>query len=535
MNWRLVIKLNFKNIFLLFHTIKYLKPIQIFYRLYFFVRDRIRRWRNFSYPLSVHSKSAPLVLQPSIAALPLYKDNLFTFLNLSNQFEGKIDWNYLGYGKLWTYNLTYFDFLQQEGMCKEDGLSLIYDFTGQIGKIKDGLEPSPISLRGINWVKFLIREKIAEQKIDDALYAQYQILMDNLEYHLLGNHLLENGFSLLFGAYYFQNEEFYAKAEEILIAELKEQILEDGAHFELSPMYHQIMLFRVLDCINLVQNNTYKAQELLPLLYEKAEVMLGWLNNITFQNGNIPLFNDSTNNIAPTTKQLNSYATELNSKFKIQNSKLTQSGYRKYNTSHYEMIIDVGNIGPDYIPGHAHSDTFNFELYVDGKPLIVDTGISSYETNERRFFERSTAAHNTVEIDGRNQSEVWGSFRVADRARIISLKEDVNSTIVIHDGYKKCLGLLHKRKFEFSDEKIVIVDSLLADQKHKAIFRLHFHPDVVIKRINNSIQVNNINILLQKAVVKIYNYQYSPKFNELKDAKMIEVEFFNELRCEIII
>ena len=67
--------------------------------------------------------------------------------------------------------------------------------------------------------------------------------MDNIEYHILGNHLLENGFSLFFGAYYFQDEKFYVKAKKILTDELDEQILEDGAHFELSSMYHQIMLF----------------------------------------------------------------------------------------------------------------------------------------------------------------------------------------------------------------------------------------------------------------------------------------------------
>ncbi len=97
--------------------------------------------------------------------------------------------------------------------------------------------------------------------------------------------LLENAFSLLFGAYYFQDEELYLKAKKILKDELKEQILKDGAHFELSPMYHQIMLLRVLDCINLVQNNNWKNHELLELFISKAEIMLGWLNTITYENG----------------------------------------------------------------------------------------------------------------------------------------------------------------------------------------------------------------------------------------------------------
>ena len=82
-------------------------------------------------------------------------------------------------------------------------------------------------------------------------------MLNNLEYHLLGNHLLENGFSLLFGAYYFQDETIYKIAKKIVVSELEVQILADGSHFELSPMYHQILFHRVLDCIQLIKLNTF--------------------------------------------------------------------------------------------------------------------------------------------------------------------------------------------------------------------------------------------------------------------------------------
>ncbi len=207
--------------------------------------------------------------------------------------------------------LAYFEYLK-----KKEDICLIYDFIENIENIKDGLEPFPISLRGINWIKFLTKFEIKDKKIDNSLYAQYYILLDNIEYHLLGNHLLENGFSLLFGYYYFQDEKLYVRAKDILKAELEEQILDDGGHFELSPMYHQIMLFRVLDCINLVENNMYKHQELLEFLIIKAEVMLGWLENISYKNGDIPLLNDSANKISPTSNELFKYAKKLNIQIK---------------------------------------------------------------------------------------------------------------------------------------------------------------------------------------------------------------------------
>ena len=523
------------KVMLLVNTVKYLKPVQVYYRLYYFARRRIRNLYGFQYPLTVTSTSALVTLQPSISSYTSVDDETFSFLNLSHTFKNAIDWNFSKYGKLWTYNLTYFDFLQQNEMSKEKGLELIHDFIDQSSSHKDALEPFPLSLRGINWVKFLSTHQIKDQKIDDSLYAQYQILIDNLEYHLLGNHLLENGFSLLFGAYYFQDEKLYIKAKEILTVELEEQILDDGAHFELSPMYHQIMLFRILDCINLVENNDFKNKVLLKLLKEKASIMLGWIEKITYKNGDIPLLNDSANGIAPSSQELFKYAKRLGLDHQPStiNYQLSDSGYRKIIKSRYACIIDVGNIGPDYIPGHAQSDTFNFELYIDNKPFIVDTGLSTYETNARRTDERSTAAHNTVEVLGASSSKVWGGFRVADRARVTEVKECEEKIMATHDGYMKKFGILHTREWIFEDNKIIIKDSL--NKKTKAMARLHFHPDVTEEMIEKHITINNQPITNALGVHQslITNYQYAPEFNKLVEAKVLEIEFEKELVMEI--
>ena len=528
----------------LINTAKYLKFIQIYYRFSYTLRNRLRRYIGVAYLLSIPSSATHIKLKESIFFTNSFSKNEFTFLNKSHTFIETIDWNFSSYGKLWTYNLTYFDYLNQEQISKKEGLSLINDFINQSNQVKDGLEPFPISLRGMNWVKFLVQNTTDDQNINDSLYAQYQILMDKIEYHLLGNHLLENSFSLLFGAYYFHDEKFYEKAKKILIKELEEQILKDGAHFELSPMYHQIMLFRVLDCINLVQNNNWKNQELLELFSSKAKIMLGWLNTITYENGNIPLLNDSTNNIAPTTEQLNDYAMTLNSKLKIapsgnalgvENSKLSDSGYRKIKHERYEMIIDIGNIGPDYIPGHAHSDTFNFELYIEGKQFIVDTGLSTYETSERRTLERSTASHNTVELEGLDQSEVWGGFRVANRAYVIDIEESDDFIRATHDGYQKRLDTSHQREFLFEDKKIKIIDTIMSQKEYNAIARLHFYPGVEPIIIEGGVQIDDIKIKSKGSKFKIKEYNYAPEFNKQIKANMLEIPFTRKLEIEIIL
>ncbi len=524
-----------QKVILLFNTIKFLKPIQVYYRLYYFARRRIRNIFGFKYPLALSSNSVSLNLQSSIASYTSVNNKTFNFLNLSHTFENGINWNFSEYGKLWTYNLTYFEFLQQEDMSKERGLELIYNFIEQSSTLKDGLEPFPISLRGINWVKFLSAHAIKDQKIDESLYAQYTVLMDNLEYHLLGNHLLENGFSLLLGSYYFQDELLYGKAKQILKRELREEILDDGGHFELSPMYHQLMLFRLLECINLVQNNNYKNQELLLLLEEKAESMLGWLNAMTFKNGAIPLFNDSANGIAPTTAQIDHYAEQLGFLIPSVMSELGKSGYRKFVKQNYELVVDVGNIGPDYIPGHAHSDIFNFELHIDKEPFIVDTGLSTYEINVRRQLERSTQSHNTVVVDNLDQSEIWGGFRVANRATIIMINENTDEVEALHDGYKK-IGILHTRKFEANDESIKIVDSIDSNNKHQCLAYLHFYPGITVKKSDSSLVTEQATVFFEGHTdIEICEYSYAPEFNKMCTAQYAIIGFEKKLSTKIII
>ncbi len=504
----------------LFETIKYLKFKQVYFRIFYFVISIFKTKLQIKFPITKESNSISLNLLNSINPENIYRKEIFTFLNISKKFEGSVDWNFSEYGKLWTYNLTYFDFANQKSIDVNAALDLIHGFTKKQYYLKDAMEPFPISLRGLNWIKFFTYNQIKDKTADNSLYAQYDVLMNHLEYHLLGNHLLENGFSLFFGAYYFQDERLYTKAKKILTEELEEQILNDGAHFELSPMYHQIMLFRVLDCINLVKNNSYKDKELLDFLDTKASLMLGWLEKITYENGDIPLFNDSAQSIAPESKKIFGYANDL--KINIRNLRLSDSGYRKVLNEKYECVVDIGNIGPDYIPGHAHADTFNFEVYIDNKPFIIDTGLSTYETNQARAFERSTASHNTVEVNGKNSSEVWGGFRVANRAKILELTEDNNRIKATHDGYKNN-GVYHTREWKFKDDKIIIEDHL--NKKVNAVARLHFHPTVSRERIVQKIKTKN--------KIEFVDYKYAPQFNTQINSIAVEIKFNKQLRVEI--
>ncbi len=174
----------------------------------------------------------------------------FEFLNLAYDHPAAnvVDWNYNGHGKLWTYNLNYFEFLRHPELPTITGEDLIIDWIRQSENHRDGWEPYPTSLRIVHWLQFF-RERKREvfSLVDLSLRRQYNDLWRKREYHLGGNHLLENAIALCLGAIYFQERKQFERAAEMLTGLLVEQYTQDGGHFERSPMYHCILLWRLLD------------------------------------------------------------------------------------------------------------------------------------------------------------------------------------------------------------------------------------------------------------------------------------------------
>ncbi|MFY0591803.1 heparinase II/III domain-containing protein [Roseivirga sp.] len=511
------------------HTLKHLKLVQIRYRLYYVLK------RCFL------GRFQPKVVDhPSVISLkyscPIQHNNSylkqkgFIFLNVKHEFEGEIDWNFKGHGKLWTYNLNYFDFLHQAAFSPENGVQLMSAFADQYNQLIDGKESYPTSLRIMNWVAFIAKYNVKEDKLNQVIFYDLCRLSKNIEYHLLGNHLMENAFGLLFGSIFFQNADIYQKASAILTIQLEEQVLDDGAHFELSPMYHQIILSRLLSSIDLLKHNdVFEAKDLMELMITKAKLMLGWLAAIGFKNGTLPAVNDSTEGIAPSSTALFDYAQKLGVVW--DEAPLGASGYRKRSTPLFELFVDFGNIGPDYIPGHAHSDTLNFLLNIRDQAVIVDTGISTYEKNSKRSAQRRTSAHNTVMVNNMEQTDVWGGFRVGRRAKATIIADEPSRLIASHNGYENW-GITHERSFEISDDTIVIKDSLTRPAEAKAFF--HFEPSIEINLEGQKIIGEFGSILFENAAaINIESYDLALGFNMTRKAKVAVITFSIKLTTHI--
>ena len=446
--------------------------------------------------------------------------NEFCFLNQKGCFS---NWSDLRHGALWAYNQNYFDFINQKNLLKQEASRWIDKFISEMSDNSIGLAPYPTALRCINWIKFFCQQPdCAIKSRIDSLYSQVKLLNKKLEYHLLGNHLLEDAYALYISSLFFKDNCLYQKAWKLLKKELSEQILPDGAHYEQAPMYHCILLDRLLDCINFDNGKN-------DFLKKAATMMLGHMENIVWMDGTIPLLNDTAYGIAPAPKELFNYARRLGLEWIP--IPLKECGYRKLKSESIEVFIDVGNITASYQPGHSHADTFSYELRIFSKPFIVDTGISTYEKNDRRQYERSTAAHNTVTINNKDSSEVWGGFRMGRRCQVKISSETKSTIIAQHNGFGK--SHLHQRKFEVTDQALLINDRI----KGCGISHMHLSPNVKILAYNNIEIKTNLGIILLEGAdnVEVSNGKVSTEYNSLKDNLYIKVFFKDNLYTTISI
>lgn len=336
------------------------------------------------------------------------------------------------------------------------------------------------------------------------MWSQYKLLERKLEHHLLGNHLLEDAFSLTIGAYYFDDEHMKRKGIRLLLRELKEQILPDGAHYEQSPMYHCILLDRLLDTYNVT-----KLEELIPY----TQRMLGHLESICYNDDTWPFFGDAALGIAPASQDIKDYARRLGLSWEA--LPLKECGYRKMLSERMEAFVDVGSITASYQPGHSHADTGNYELRVDGKPFIIDKGISTYDKTSRRQYERSTAAHNCVVVNGQDSTEVWGGFRVGNRCKATIQRDTPTEITVMHNGFPKS----YARTLKMTEVGFTIED---------------YYDGMAISYIHLSENADKRRIVIEGATsVEEFTEKASIEYNRFIPCQVLKIHFNGHLTYRI--
>jgi uncharacterized heparinase superfamily protein len=261
-------------------------------------------------------------------------------------------------------------------------------------------------------------------------------------------------------------------------AEVAEQVLADGGHFERVPGYHVVVTRDLLEIATWLR----RSRTVPPWLSDAIERMLTFLDQMIMADGRLPLLKDTTyDGLAPQ----NVLAAGGWKRQPRPAACLPASGYAIFRPHDgASLVVDVGAPCPDYLPAHAHADMFSFELCLGGRRVVVDSGVYTYEAGQWRDYFRSTRAHNTVEVEGENQSEVWSTFRVGRRARPSRITFHEKGIQAEHDGYERLrVPVRHRRTITIVRDFMVVIDHLLGSGAAAAASHVHIHPDATPPKI----------------------------------------------------
>ena len=334
--------------------------------------------------------------------------------------------------------------------------------------------PFPTSIRVVSWAAAVsaidawpeaLRRRLTASLVHQALY-----LRRTIEHDIGGNHVLKNAKALIFAGAVGEDDGLSAAGLRLLERELRSQVLADGGHEERSTSYHREICRDLSELVELLGRTGRGAPAWLE---EASAAMEGWLEALAGPDGGVPLLNDAWE------------GPPLGGPTGAAVQELASSGYTALRGESEHMVVDAGPMCPPHLPPHAHADVLSVVLWADGHPLLVDPGSCTYSGPDRDAF-RSTAAHNTVEVEGQSQCLFWGDFRAAFQPRVRRFPARPTEGAVVvggsHDGYRRLPEPVdHARRVVWwPGEGVVLVDLLSGHGAPAFSSPLHVAPDVEV-------------------------------------------------------
>jgi uncharacterized heparinase superfamily protein len=152
------------------------------------------------------------------------------------------------------------------------------------------------------------------------------------------------------------------------------------------------------------------------------------------------------------------------------------------------LVFDAALLGYLSIAAHGHADCLSFVFSLSGEQILVDPGTYCYHSDAlwRDYF-RSTGAHNTVRVDGVDQSEMGGPFMWLRKAHPTVEAQDLGAQRqrirARHDGYRRLPDpVVHTREllFDGNERVIVVTDEVVARAHHLVERFWHFSDECKI-------------------------------------------------------
>jgi hypothetical protein len=410
-----------------------------------------------------------------------------------------------------------------------------------------------IGIRAISWLWtiFLLLPSdsfngAVAQRVGDSLFAQlehvhrYTSLFSSPNTHLIGE-----AAALFIAGLVFCDQKrpsaWLKQGAALLAQESARQILPDGLYGELSSYYHSYALDFLLQSLILAEQNKYSFPEHLP---QNVCAMIQVLMHLTHPDGTIPLLGDDDGGCAlPLAKRDYRYSRDAlclgatlfrREDFKHQAGAFSEEAlwllgaqgweaYRQLTTRPPEetvcysssggyasqrtgwgpeaahLVFDCGGLGM-LTGGHAHADALSIVLFGGGRQLLADPGTFVYNgSSEWREYFRSTRAHNTVVVDGRDQVKTSGTFRWKGKLSTRAMHNPQNTLThgnpevayveAEHDGYSRLPNgaVIHRRRvMNIASQYWIVADDFRGAGEHTFDFHFQFGADVDVRPVDHS-------------------------------------------------
>lgn len=169
------------------------------------------------------------------------------------------------------------------------------------------------------------------------------------------------------------------------------------------------------------------------------------------------------------------------------------------------LLADAGPLGYLSIAAHGHADALAMTLSAAGRELLIDPGTYAYHVGQQwRGYFRGTSAHNTVRIDGLDQSVSGGNFLWLRHARARCESFETGDTqdrfVGVHDGYERLPDpVTHRREIVFDKNRrhIEVVDSLECSAAHDVEVFWHFAEDCLVELAGREVIVKKGSVSLR--------------------------------------
>jgi hypothetical protein len=355
--------------------------------------------------------------------------------------------------------------------------------------------PWAVSLRIMHLLRYLAwrRESIPAEstgsfgrELRREIYKNTLFLDNHIEWDVGGNHLIENGIALLTSGLVFDRQSWTEKGQRILVKTAETQFLDDGYHFERSPMYHLLSLSRYLTACDLL---TRSDRSLPAELAQTTADGAAFLDYLRPPDGRIPLLNDSVYDQALGLDACRRYAQSVGfgdgeDRWESPVGDLDcerTAGYHWLQNDDGAMLVDGGIVGPPHLPGHSHSDMLSVLLWLDDHPIVTDTGTFEYRDDSRREYARGVAGHNTVQLGDTEPIAIGGKYLMGARPtlRTHGYQGDVSLFEGVYEA--KPYGeapYIHHRCAYASDSWWLLRDTVTGHEESPLCARLHLHPEV---------------------------------------------------------